>query len=1045
MVYDTGDWPSPSAPSSWKASADWSQDLTSWPNFPSSYKDLGGQISMDWFTPGGAKPGTASAAPAIYLIISYFNAEKNQAYVLHAMDLTPLDQWDGSQPFKQWLVENWTMPGKDVKGVNVIRDPAGRMRAYSCDATWDNAIQYVTMATNQVSPDGYSWTTFSTDWQVLYGSAGRQSADQAPIPAFVMGPSTTEGGQTVSQVYEFLLFKNDGINLVFSHFGEAVRIPDAYTLNFNEKCLKPGEKAKLVATGIVDSPLPMPAANLQGRSITGTLGSVDYGTTESEGDQRSTSWSWSAGFMSEGYATDGAGPAWDISFNAGMAGATGHSETTQIATALISSTNADLPPQGNYFHGGVIFHRDEYLFYDVNLDGTTSKTPVSNAPTITSIWIEYTGLANDSLQSYANTAGNLWSYTKAGWNARMQQLGYAGDNYFDDVILAQDKNGDYVNAVVFGDGADASPFLEFAWSTSGAVIPQFNDVSTTFTESGWHMEASVYVGYSFAIGASIFGVGEKEFGELLVGGSYSRTTEDKTAEGKSWGITVDYAPPSPPSIPYPGQVTALSWKLYLLKANQQWTDELIQYGDPTFKDQIDQNSAPWRIVFEVDPDSIVFQGDNRNLVYRDEDGQIIETWYYPGSPYSYGGVQQVQGGTWSWTNLTKAATAYDGSGGMLPNAAGEPYWFAWGLSEPGYVPYTQGVVFRDAGGDVYLLWSDRYDESSGQDQPQVVWTWRSLATIEGFVKAAGDPVGFHWEKNPWGPNLHVIYRGVDGDLHEIHVPWTDQADGTWKTDNMTGSLPKQEKPASDPCAVVWNEDPEAAGPSMHVYYRAENNQIYGMYYNRTTPQWAQTAVTELTHDGATPTGKPCAFVWNGGGSPSLHVGYRGSTGEIHDLFRQSGTWQPATDPSYAAHATAADQRSAEAPIGGFAWERRAVPQTIHWYYLTSQGDVCELRRGVGGPSHWGWVWSNLSQEATSIQGSGKLPAVAAIVQDYVWYFDPALESSLSLYLRAEDGALYELRYEPTAPNSETGAWNWTELTGRVTDAAGNPLPKAASG
>jgi hypothetical protein len=203
-------------------------------------------------------------------------------------------------------------------------------------------------------------------------------------------------------------------------------------------------------------------------------------------------------------------------------------------------------------------------------------------------------------------------------------------------------------------------------------------------------------------------------------------------------------------------------------------------------------------------------------------------------------------------------------------------------------------------------------------------------------------------------------------------------------------------------------------------------------------------VSALTHDGATPTGKPAAFVWNGDTAPSLHVGYRGSTGEIHDLFRQGKTWQPATDPSFAAHATAADQRAAESPICGYAWERRAVPQTIHWFYLTSQGDVCALSRGVGGPSHWGWGWTNLNEEATNTRGSGRLPPAAAIVQGQVWYFDPAAGSSMSLYVRAQGGALYELRYEPTGPSSETGAWSWTELTGWVTDAAGNPLPSAAS-
>jgi hypothetical protein len=190
----------------------------------------------------------------------------------------------------------------------------------------------------------------------------------------------------------------------------------------------------------------------------------------------------------------------------------------------------------------------------------------------------------------------------------MKQLGYPDDNYFDEVIAAKDANGNYVNAVPL---SSSTPYLGFSWDGS-YVGPTLKKVTTSFEESGWHMEASVYVGYSFAVGAEIFGVGEVEFGELLVGGSYSRSTQVKTTEGKSWGITVSYAPPNPPSAYYDGQVTALSWNLWLLKANKRWTDELLAYGDPTFKDQIDPNSAPWRIVFEVDPDSVVYRSKPAN-------------------------------------------------------------------------------------------------------------------------------------------------------------------------------------------------------------------------------------------------------------------------------------------------------------------------------------------------------------------------------------------------------------------------------------------------
>ncbi len=76
---------------------------------------------------------------------------------------------------------------------------------------------------------------------------------------------------------------------------------------------------------------------------------------------------------------------------------------------------------------------------------------------------------------------------------------------------------------------------------------------------------------------------------------------------------------------------------------------------------VDPGSAPWRIVFEVDPESVVFYGDNKNLVYCDGSGEIIEAWYNPGAPYSYGPFRQAaRRARWCWTNVTQVASAFDG-------------------------------------------------------------------------------------------------------------------------------------------------------------------------------------------------------------------------------------------------------------------------------------------------------------------------------------------------------------------------------------------------
>src|SRR5262249_34313775 len=121
---------------------------------------------------------------------------------------------------------------------------------------------------------------------------------------------------------------------------------------------------------------------------------------------------------------------------------------------------------------------------------------------------------------------------------------------------------------------------------------------------------------------------------------------------------------------------------------------------------------------------------------------------------------------------------------------------------------------------------------------------------------------------------------------------------------------------------------------------------------------------------------------------------------------------------------------------------RAAPQTIHWFYLTPEGSVAELFRYDGAPNSWSW--NDLSAQATGVGNIGRLPPMAEILQGNVWYFDPLHGSSMQLYLRDGNGSIFELRFVPDAPASQDGAWEWTELTGWVTDTSGDPLPSAST-
>jgi hypothetical protein len=914
--------------------------------------------------------------------------------------------------------------------VDIVRDPAGRMRAYYSNTKW--LVAFRVLSTDAAS----GWTPFGEETLLYPDNGTEMAASMAPAAAFVIGaPQTgTTTNETVLPVYEFVLFTpSNHIYLAFSQFGKAVQIADAYQMPFDT--VVPQDEQKLILMGLVDSPQPMPAVNVKSRPTpysSQTLGSITYGTTETSGESHSTNWSWSAGIMSSGKAVNGVGLAWNISFQAGTSGATGGSSATQLGIQLIAQTNLasltekDLLAEGALFAAAVVYHRDEYQFYDLSLYGST-YTLATNAPQITAVWIEYTDPVTQAFNAYANTVGNVWSYTRDGWNARMRQLGYPGDNYFEDVIALQDSNGNYVNAVAFPDG----PCLNLAWGPTGDIVPTFYAVDNTFTESGWHLNASAYAGISWGLGVELFGLGEKVIGDLLVGGSYSRTTQEKTTDGHKWGITLSYNLQDPPQVMqmYPGEVTQLSWNLWLLKANSQWTQELINYGG-LLPDSIDPGSEPWRIVFEVVPETVWFRGDNKNLVYRESNGDVIEARYDPAYLYRYGPPEPTEeGGLWGWTNLTKVATPWkDPAIGCHPPAVGAPCWFAWGLSEPGYRPYTQAVAFRTQAGEIHLLLGSQWPVTSTTSPPpdNTQWQWRNLAQTPGFVHAAGDPVGYHW-RDPSGEAIHLFYRGVDGNIHELWAESFDQQQ--WSNANCTESYQQAQKPASDPCAIARDED-----QSEHVFYRANDGKIYGLAYGT---QWTLTNLSEVTQDGATPEGKPSAYVWNG----SLHVGYRGATGEIHELRFADGRWQQADDLSFNAHATAADQRAAAAPVCGFAWERRDAPQSIHWFYITVDGAVAELYCFDGAANSWGW--NNLSEQARGDGNSGQMPAVAEILQANVWYFDPVHGSSMELYLRDKNGSIFELRYMYVAPDSEDGAWSWTELTGSVVDANGNPLPSAA--
>lgn len=623
-AFDTNNWPSGAEGqiTYWSAVKSHYQEFYGskrWPKsgLPETQEELGDQISMDWFAVNGDN---------IYFVLSFFNQKTKTAYIPVLMQMKPIEEWDNSI-FYHWNVEVWHgISG----GVQMKTDPAGRVKAYflSGEGSETGKMIYVELATNQVSPDGLMWGKFGPRnenggirYRDIYGQ--KQIVEQRPVPCFIWKNNpkyTNKDGKpaTASEIYEFIMFKQDGINLKYSHYGRAVRVPNEEQYNPNGTNT-PTTKQMYVLMGIVDAPIPLPAINVESRPTNypnQTLGSVIYGTSDSNSKTHSASHNWSVGFKSSGKATNGVGPAWNVAINYGQGKLNGNSQKDQIFTEMkadtkVGLTSKKLNPQGTFFANQITIHRDAFYFYDYPLNSPT-PTIIKNAPEVTRVWTQFNeDFVTGAFIPFSIDVGDLKSYTKAGINKRMLQkfkeYGNKGniqfeesdyENYFENVI------NNPKNAVSFKTSEGASLYLEFSWGTSGSTSQKYQDMTSSFKEHGWNFNSSAYAGVSVGVGVSFFGIGEKMTSEFLAGGSYSMQSNLKNAHGASWGISLNSQLQSPSANPKSGEVLGYSWRLYFLKASQQWTDELIAFSDPNSIEgihakQIDPGAQPWRIVFVV--------------------------------------------------------------------------------------------------------------------------------------------------------------------------------------------------------------------------------------------------------------------------------------------------------------------------------------------------------------------------------------------------------------------------------------------------------------
>ena len=596
-----------------------------------TFQNIGNTVSIEWFSTVGTAPDGKTGAQQYFLAVSFVpqGASDPKASQVSLITFVPLNLWtDGTRMSIQlappptiecFYRENGSggnLPDPAKLGsieTCLMRDPAGRLKSYMVPqgppfeafsrffpttapptaATLQGRVDPVIgfeFRDNSVLPVGAFYTLPAEPTKLGIRVNGNVvQATQYPVVEFVFA-----GGNTVCQV---------------NNYG---------SIQVLEKTVNPktaSTQIVYVVSGIIDGPIPLPVQNFKETAVAKDWGMLTYGTENTTIEEREVSNSWSVGFESSGKTTKGIGPAWKVSLEGGMGQVTGSSQGKTYSYATQQGAAYDLPQgenPGSLTSFGTLQTVSAAMlisaFRFVDAAGTLVSDALSadpgSAPKMAATLTSFTDPSMASYTPFAVTPGDLMSYTPTAWNARMKSLGYAGDNYYGDVICA--------NAYPFQ--SRAQPYIPFTWAEGSDTDNGFTQFSETFTENSWSFDLSAYVGISGGGGFELFGMGDELEAEFLVGATYhheSTSTENKESQ---WGIEVESGWGPPVLKLDPNQKTdsvrRYEFRLFFLPvpkapstlAANYWTQELIANlkNDPdTSSDMIDPASCCWKICYVV--------------------------------------------------------------------------------------------------------------------------------------------------------------------------------------------------------------------------------------------------------------------------------------------------------------------------------------------------------------------------------------------------------------------------------------------------------------
>ena len=186
---------------------------------------------------------------------------------------------------------------------------------------------------------------------------------------------------------------------------------------------------------------------------------------------------------------------------------------------------------------------------------------------------------------------------------------------------------------------------------------------------------------------------------------------------------------------------------------------------------------------------------SQHVVFRGQDGQLHELYF-------------TRANSWVCSSLTARTNA--------PLAVGNPSGHTYNVYN------SQHIMYRTQDGHIHEMY---YAPGGG-------WKHSDLTVRSNAVPAAGDPTSFEYLADNTN---HVVYRGVDGHIHEIFFRRGEE----WHHASLTARV-NAPQAAGDPVGYTFD-----LYNSQHIMYPGVDNHIHELY-SVVGAGWNKSNLTEQT-------------------------------------------------------------------------------------------------------------------------------------------------------------------------------------------------------